>query len=121
MNGIRSNDFPDHMILMLDNVARSFDKNTSRFGWLQAYDIEVISAFALPLGTNRDYKPDGEVTGYHGETTTSNGTPWGLVFTGIGLGLVLMIVGMVCMYRRLQSEHALLEKDKGSLKVNLTM
>jgi len=116
VNAIRSEDFAGHLVLALDEVARPLDRNSSRFGWLVADDIEIVSAFAVPIGDNRDYKPDGEVTGYHGDDKSSNSAPLKLILIGVTFGFVVMICVSIYMWKKLQTEHALLEKDKGSLK-----
>jgi hypothetical protein len=116
VSNIRSSEFPGRLILALDMVSKGLDTNSSRFGWMYAQDIEVVSAFALPIGTNRDYKPDGEVTGYHGDDESSDGVPVRLIVIGVSLGLAVMLGVVFYLRRKLQTEHELLEKDKGSLK-----
>ena len=53
---------------------------------------------------------------YHGDDKSSNSAPLKLILIGVTFGFVVMICVSIYMWKKLQTEHALLEKDKGSLK-----
>jgi hypothetical protein len=121
---IWSPDFKSLLVSALEEGSKRYDKlDYSRFGWLKALDIEVLNAMALPLGNVRDPVeiPDASEAD---NVIIRHITKYGvsqvdLFLLGVALACVCVLGCVLCMYFRLKSEKAALEKDKlgsGSLR-----
>jgi hypothetical protein len=83
-----------------------------RYAYLEAYDVTVLKALALPIASSRDLD-HARVFGMSDKETII------LTLVGIALGVSVMLCIMCCCYFRLQAENSALSKDKvvgGSLR-----
>jgi hypothetical protein len=103
--------FKSDLTHALDAAAAELDSiDYARYGWMSDNDVNILNAFAVPIGNVRpyDYEIDDKVLTVSAGSYSS--TNMFLLFIALLASIVLVVV--LCMYYRLKAEHSALSKRK---------